>query len=290
MGALPSHIFVVGASRSGTKFLQYTLSGHPQIHITSETHYFSKLIHNGFIKVAEKIGDLQDDQCLKLLVDSMFDKKIFGTFWKEQQLDRERLQQRFLKSDRSFRSLFEILLDEDRTLAGKVVAGEKTPGHVFHVDTLLEWFPDARIIQIIRDPRAVLSSEIHKDAKPDYPIAKGNFLYNAGLLVTTSLGWYLAVRKDRAYQNRYPNRYYSITYEDLLLKRQATIDQLCDFLQVDFHGDMLNPPFMDSSYGRKKDRTDASLLDQWRSKLPTWMLTIINIVLKRKMQEFGYNA
>ena len=290
MSVLPSHIFVVGASRSGTKFLQYTLLGNPQIHITQETHYFSKLIHDGFIKVAGKIGDLTDDRCLEQLLDRIYNQKIFGTFWKVQKLDRERLSQRLRDSDRSFRSIFEIILDEDRALSGKKIPGEKTPGHVFHVDTLLEWFPDARIIQIVRDPRAVLSSEIHKADKPDYPLAKGNILYGAGLLVTTTLGWYLAIRKDGQYRQRYPRHYVSITYEALLMQRESTVHQLCDFLGIDFDPAMLNPPIMDSSYGKRRTEADVSVLDQWRNRLPAWMPGIMNFFLKRKMQRFGYSV
>lgn len=278
---LPSHIFVVGASRSGTKFLMNTLNRHSLVNISPETHWFSRLIHRGFIRTARETGDLKNDRNLQRLLDKMFNHGIFGTFWKSPPVTREAIQRRFFASDRSFRVLFSELLDEHRQLSGKSIAGEKTPSHVFHVKTLLGWFPEARIIQMIRDPRAVLSSEMHKNAKPDYPLKKKNFLYNAGLLVAVSIGWYLAMRKDRRYKAVFSNNYLSIRYEDLQNNHQQTVESICRFLSLEFEQSMLNPPREDSSFA-----TDG-VTDDLR-QLPRWMLSATELFLGRTMKRYGY--
>ena len=78
----PSHIFVVGVGRSGTRYIKNILCSHPEINISVETHFFGNFIRNGLMKAGAKIGDMKDDGNVKRLVEKMFAKEIFGTFWK----------------------------------------------------------------------------------------------------------------------------------------------------------------------------------------------------------------
>ncbi len=45
--------------------------------------------------------------------------------------------------------------------------GEKTPTHYKYVPTLLEWYPEAKIIHTFRDPRAILVSQLKKMQKKE---------------------------------------------------------------------------------------------------------------------------
>ena len=282
MAKMPSHIFIVGTSRSGTKFLMNTLNSHSTVNISPETHWFSSLIHRGFIKTAKQIGDLQNDANMKLLIDKMYSRNIFGTFWKDPPVERVALERRFLRSDRSFRSLFAELMAEHQRANSKAIAGEKTPSHVFHIKKLLEWFPQARVIQMIRDPRAVLASEIHKDVKPDYPLKKKNLFYNLGLVLAVSCSWYLAIGIDRRSSQLYPERYISVRYEDLLNKHQQTVERVCQFLNISFEAGMLNPPRVDSSFEKMPIAGEA------QNELSDWMRKSIEILLRRKMSLYDY--
>ena len=106
----PSNVFIVGVGRSGTKFLQSVLCGHPELNISTETHFLSSALHNGFIKTAGKTGDLKDDKNLELLVDKMFNNEVFGAFWKRKILkDKESILQKFKASDRQFKTLFRTI-------------------------------------------------------------------------------------------------------------------------------------------------------------------------------------
>ena len=283
MSADITHIFIVGASRSGTKFLMNTLNQHSAINISPETHFFSSLIHKGFVKVARSIGNLKEDENLIQLLNKMYERGIFGTFWKSVPVKREVIARRFYSSDREFRSLFQILLDQHRLDNHKAIAGEKTPSHLFHLQTLFEWFPEARALQIIRDPRAVLSSEIHKDAKPDYPIPKGNIFYNLGLLFSVTISWYLVAQKDRSYRKLFPERYQLVKYEELSGNHENCVRQVCQFLGVPYEESMLNPPEVDSSY-----HNPGSGNSDWQEKLPKWMQRAVKLMLRSKMKAYGY--
>ncbi len=278
-----SHIFIVGVGRSGTKFLMNVLNGHSKINISPETHCFSTIIHNGLKKVIRKIGNLDKDRNLEILVEYMSTGKIFGTFWTSSfPLDRNKLLERFKKSKRDLKNIFSIIIDEHRIINNKEIGGEKTPSNLYHVETLFKWFPDSKIIHIIRDPRNVLASEINKDVKPDYPIPKGSPFYKVGLLIYVLIQWALAVKFDSKYQKKFPKRYLTIRYEDLYNDHENTVKRICEFLEVHFEPNMLNPPVIDSSF---ENRDKEAIL---KETVPLWMLNFLVFFLKGKMRVLGY--
>lgn len=283
----PSNVFIVGVGRSGTKFLQSILNGNPELNISTETQFLSSALHNGFIKTAKQIGDLKDDKNLEALVDKMFNNEVFGAFWKRKILkNKEVILQKFKASDREFKTLFKIIIEEDMLQNNKTIAGEKTPSHLYHVDTLLEWFPEAKIVQIIRNPKKVLASEMHKNMKPDHPLKKGSPFYDVSLLAYVLINWGNSAKLDAKYKKRYPGKYTSVRYEDLLNDHENTIKNLCSFLGIDFHPSMLNPPVRGSSFAEPKSEEPKQVKKQ---SLPKWYVSTINLVLGKKLKHFGYS-
>jgi hypothetical protein len=281
----PSYVFIVGVGRSGTKFLQSILTAHPELHVSTETHFLSSTLHNGFIKTANKIGDLKDDKHLEILVEKMFSGEVFGAFWKRKILkDKESVLQKFKNSDRSFRSLYQIILEEDTLQNNKSIPGEKTPSHLYHVDTLLNWFPDAKVIHIIRNPRNVLASEIHKNLKPDHPLKKGTFFYNTSLLFYVLINWNNAAKLDKKYKKKYPGNYLAVKYEDLMNDHENNVLQICKFLNVDFRKEMLNPPVRGSSFATSENHSSKK-----KKELPNKQFnSIINLFLRKKLKQYDY--
>lgn len=280
----PFYIFIVGVGRSGTKYIKNILSSHPEINISVETHFFSKFAHNGFIKAADKIGDMQKDENVKELVGMMFSKKIFGSFWKSGHLiDREKIQTEFLASDRKYSSFFKIILEADKEKHNKTIAGEKTPSHIFHVDELMEWFPSAKVLHIVRNPKAVLASDIKKEVKPDYPLKKTNPFYNIGIFFTVFYSWSRAATLDDVYKKKYPENYLSMRYEDLIKDHENKVRELCLFLNVEFNPAMLNPPVTGSSFEGKAGKKASK--SYFFKKQFDFM---INLFLKSKLKKYGY--
>lgn len=283
----PSNVFIVGVGRSGTKFLQSVLNGHPEVNISTETQFLSSALHNGFIKTATKIGDLKDDKNLETLVDKMFNNQVFGAFWKRKILkDKQSILQKFKASDRAFKTLFRIIIEEDMLQNHKTIAGEKTPSHLYHVDTLLEWFPQAKIIQIIRDPRKVLASEMHKNLKPDHPLKKGSAFYNLSLLFYVLINWNNSIKLDKKYKHKYPENYTSVRYEDLLKDHENTIRKVCSFLNLEFNTNMLNPPVRGSSFSE----TSSGDKQVKKAQLPKLYTSTINLSLGKKLKQYNYQT
>ena len=121
----------------------------------------------------------------------------------------------------------------------RAVIGEKTPAHFRHVDTLLDWFPDARVIHMIRDPRAVYVSEVKRrtaipDTLPYRWLARVPPAMRALILVQVARTWAEAVNHHRRNARRYPDRYRLVRFEDLVREPEQVVADLCRFLGVAF--------------------------------------------------------
>lgn len=65
--------------------------------------------------------------------------------------------------ERTLVAIFASILQTYAEAHGKARCGEKTPRHYLYIDTLLEWFPRATVVFVVRDPRAVAASLLRVD-------------------------------------------------------------------------------------------------------------------------------
>ena len=133
MSSRPELAFIVGSPRSGTTWLQMLLLQHPTIVSVQETHVFSEWIHP-LLSTTARQREAGRTVGLSAILDH------------DQMID-------------IARSIYGGVID--RAVEGHPDAGvfvEKTPGHVRFVRTILELYPDAKILHVVRDPRATVAS------------------------------------------------------------------------------------------------------------------------------------
>jgi hypothetical protein len=133
-------VYIIGAPRSGTTWLQRMLGSHPEIASPQETEFL-----NGYIE--------------PLLAE-----------WKRQLPSSEENWRRMrykglpaVLTEREFEGLLEHVVSEVyaavlRTKPEALIVLEKTLNYCLHLDTVLQFVPDARFIHIIRDGRDVAVS------------------------------------------------------------------------------------------------------------------------------------
>ncbi|WP_299820139.1 sulfotransferase [uncultured Jannaschia sp.] len=147
---LDSPIFIVEAGRSGATLVQALLGAHPQVAVPPETR---------FMKMADRFGAATHD--------APADPAAFWTHligwprFHDPGLAPEEVARRADPVDgATFRDTFAAMLATCAAQAGKRRAGAKTPGHYRYWRRLPEWFPDARILPVRQDPRAVAASAL----------------------------------------------------------------------------------------------------------------------------------
>lgn len=299
-------VFIVGVSRSGTTLMRRTLNTSDHIAISSENHFMGHLIATeGMRYKFRKFGDLADDANARRLVDYLYSDDLargsrlrgVSTQWRwiVKHVAKEDFLERVLRSDRDERALFEIMMRVYADGKGKPIMGEKTPAHVRYVPTLLEWFPDGRVIHMIRDPRAVFVSELRRRRKeatatPFKQLKRLPLLFKLYILLQTTLAWLESAYRCSRYRERYPRNYYPLRFEDLVADPERQIRRVCEFLGVEFQAKMLDQAVVSKGFQAGQSGFDAQAAGRWRAQIDPWADAWLSLCFRKYMKEFGYGS
>jgi hypothetical protein len=301
---MPEAVFIVGVSRSGTSLMRKILNASDKIAIAWENHFLGHLIASeGARYKFRKFGDLLDDNNVRKLVDSIYSGEFRKSSryreastqwgWIARKIDKQDFLQRILDSDRSEQALFRVMMRVFADSKGKPIMGEKTPAHVRYVPTILEWFPEGRIIHMVRDPRGIFVSELRRRKKAEtYPyrqLKRFNFLFKLYILLQTTVVWFESAYRCSKYKRIYPSNYYLLRFEDLVKNPETHIARVCDFLGVDFQDKMLNQFVVSDGFQAGKDGFDAQAADRWRQQIDGWINSWFSFLFRKYLKEFGYS-
>ena len=146
-------IFIVGTPRSGTTLLASMLSAHSRMACGPETHFFSKLtpqIEREIIK-PKNWPDAAINYIASLEVNGEKVHRLFNISLNE-------IKQFLDECQPSISSALESLTHQFATKNMKKRWIEKTPMHLMYLASILSFFPNAKLIRIVRDPRDVALS------------------------------------------------------------------------------------------------------------------------------------
>ncbi|AFY79482.1 MAG: sulfotransferase [Hydrococcus sp. C42_A2020_068] len=271
-----SPIFIVGCPRSGTTLLQQMLDAHPDIAIAPETHF----IRNFYLK-RETYGDLTQDVNYCRLIEDIVALPVFL----EMGLNAEYFREAAWKIERSYAAIFNLILQQFAYTKNARIVGEKTPNHLLYMSILEQFFPTARFIHIIRDPRAVINSW------RKVPWSNGSLHEDAEV-------WrrYMATARLSP-----PSQAPILTlhYEQLVLNPEMSLRSVCDFLGLPFERVMLSYHLLLSQTINTvrepwKNQATQSIsqksLDLWKKELSPSMVAEIEAVVWSEMKLFGYQT
>lgn len=274
-----NYLFVTGAGRSGTSFLMKVMTRSPEVHMATEIHFFSALFHDGLWK---NLRNANSGTCgdsvgsPERLARFLNSKKHFGIFWKKAEpVTPGEIEAFFGNVSPGPREIYRFLLHRDwrNKAPGKSARyiGEKTPLNIFHAEQLFRWFPKARILFIYRDPVDVLRSEVNKDDKPDYPVARSSPAYAWGLIGFVFLEWLSAGLIALVQRRRRPEQFLVVSYEALAAHPIEVVARVAGRLDIGFSEEMVAVQRFASSYAGK-DRSRV-----WRP--PAWVERMYHLLL-----------
>lgn len=286
------NIFIVGNSRSGTTMLMRIFDRYPNLKIINETHFLERFwSRDDDEKYIDKETAL--DIVLKLISrqrDGLFTKSN-NDYLKESaqlvvNLDKEKI---------SRLELYKSFLKHEMEVNNNVICCEKTPQYVFYISELLEHFPDALIINMVRDPRAVLVSQKSKWERRSMrnsfmSVWESIFLQINYHPTTMSHLWNASV--GAAYKFKNNKRLKTVRYEDLLNKPEDIIEDICAFCDLNYSPDLLNIPNTSSSI-KKNDQNKKGIVSRadnyWKYYLSPYEIHIVQEKCTTLMEEYGYS-
>jgi Sulfotransferase family len=290
-------VFVVGASRSGTNLVRALLNAHPKLWVSGETHYFDDLrprLHGeGAARLEGSDRDLCEDYLLAL------SHRAFGQAGDptESSVAADELRKLAQELGGTGDAYFEALCRIRAQTHGRERWGEKTPRHVYRIDELLEAFPEAKVVCLVRDPRAVVASyrdwhgagerrgaserpELQADRR------RSRRSYNAVLM---SLLWRGVVRASFAGLDRHGSERVRIQrFERLAAEPEAEVRELCDWLGLEFEPALLEIPVVNSSYATAGTGVSAEPVDRWRTQLSAQEIAVVQSSCGSLMGALGY--
>lgn len=287
-------VFIMGASRTGSTFLQHFLNNYTDIDIMPEAHILSQpwLRKDFAANVREHIGDLSKDDKIDKLIDLMYSNKLYGVFWRKIRssgIDISLLKDRIINSDRSIKNIFSALLLSHAEAKNKTICGAKFPVPMLQVDKLIAWYPECKIIHTVRDPRACYSSQFYK-----------HYNKNLAFIIKAKIGIIQFVYMNLQFHWSYnmynklkgSHNYYLCKYENLVLQPEETLKELCEFLKISFTENMLTPQLTSiSSYSETRGKNkgfQAASVYAWKKKMPRTVSRLIKIINYRLMKKMDY--
>lgn len=177
------------------------------------------------------------------------------------------------------------LVDRYRTVMGLPSSAawiDHTPSNVMYAHTLLGVFPEAPMIHLVRDPRAVASSVIPLDWGPS--TARG------------AAGWWMSrTAAGLAAESAFGNRVKRVLYEELLLEPDRVFAEILEWLAEYV---LLVAPLRESgmrlsSYTAKQHALvggpiDATRATAWRAQLSSHDIAIIEGEVQDLLPLLGY--
>ena len=305
------NLFITGMFRSGTTLLTRMLNTHKYITVASDPYApIFKQLRN---EVAKKIFENNFDINMPL-DDYYFDKDKNNLFSLIQKLnlnqesinsskDLIKLKKSLSKHMRPYsprlekhinkivsKNFFETYkngLDEIKNAYGnkdtKILGFKEVWTNEF-IPPLIRSFKKIKIIQIIRDPRAVVASNYAKKNEK-YPLL---FLCRQ---------WRKLASLSYLYNEKYKN-ILNIKYEDLIENTDVVSREICKFLKIDFDPNILDPSkFKDgnnkswsqnTSYKNSKNQFNISSIYKWKKFLNKSQIKIIESLCGAEMKLFNY--
>lgn len=286
-------IFIGGCGSSGTTLLRKMINAHPNIGCGPEMSVFDRpkiyrlsLSHLYTLFRSDDFDEL-DDECVYPVRFQPMDKSYCGLseaghrrFYFEEKRDIELM---FDQVDNTV-DFLELFFEKWTFRIKKRRWAEKTPNNVFTADLILDSYPDAYFINVVRDGRDVVLSLSGRRGTATYV---GIFRW----LATTKAG--LRVQNKR-------RRVMTVKYEDLVMQTERTLEMVCAFIGEDYDPAMLDywkeplpeeieshpdnptkdygrqPVFKDSIGKWKKDGVNPAVLEQ------------MNLTLNDRLVELGY--
>jgi len=284
-------LFIIGSGRSGTTVLYNLLAGHPQL------CWFSNLSDRyprvPLLPVAHRLLDVP-------LLGERIRQNIIASnrgFPNIRPVEAERIYHRhcgFIENrestladrDAAVEARFRAQIEKHLCGTGRPRFMTKQTANNQRIAVMMAMFPDARVVHIIRDGRAVASSLYHVRWWRDIPIwwygGKKAADWEAEGREPIGLCAQQWLRDTAACQSQAAvlgERYLEIRYEDLVADVHGTVRRILQ------HSDLpIDQRYLDALPAQLDERNDG-----WRTRLDAHQQAVLQDVLGPMLGELGYH-
>ncbi|HET7270088.1 MAG TPA: sulfotransferase [Rubrobacter sp.] len=286
-------IFVVGNSRSGTTMMGRVLGRHPEVFTLGEIHFFEQLwsAPDGERSISRTEAVSLAARLLCIQRDGYLNQGRPERFYEEA----ERLLASLRPGDLVPAKIFEAFLVSEAEKNGKTVPCDQTPRNVFYIGEILALYPEARVINMVRDPRDVLLSQKRKWKRRflgayDIPLREALRSWANYHPIIISKLWNAST--SAAGRHAGDPRVHFLRFEDLVNEPESNIREVCEFAGLSFEENMLQVPRVGSSSGLdhpEQRGIDRDRAGSWKSGgLSSTEIFLCQKITGGPMRRYGY--
>jgi hypothetical protein len=159
---------------------------------------------------------------------------------------------------------------------------EKSPYNEFYTRQIYEWWPQARCIHVLRDPRDNFASyrRKHPDWTAEFFAANWKRSTNAGVENLEKFG---------------TERYLLLRYEDLVQDPQETLQAIVKFLDLDWDESLASPTRAgeqwrgNSMFADRFSGISSAAVGRWQTNLDPADAAVIEILDRELLEIWQYN-
>jgi len=273
-------LFIGACPRSGTTLLRVLLDNHPDLAIPHETNFVRPLWWQRV-----RFGDLRDPANRRRVAEWIFTEKSHRSArLRDGRISRRDAIRRVADALPTVGSIVQACLQLRAEADGKPRWGDKRPSYSGFIGMLFAMFPDAQYINLVRDPRGAVASQMPMgwDA-PEVAVA------------AATARWEAAIRRTDHFARRLrPDQFLDLRYEDMVSDPRVTLERVCAFagLRADDAVDAMIGGERRGAVGGPHERiaepvTTASV-DRWRERLDPHQVALVERATASLLDRFGY--
>jgi hypothetical protein len=265
-GAPGRPLFIGASPRSGTTLLRVMLDNHPDVAIPHETDFMRQVWWR-----RRQFGDLRDPANRQRLAEWIFTTRAHrGGRLRGDAFDRGEAIRRVAAAPPTVGSVVEACFRLYAERHGKSRWGDKRPSYSGSVGMLFAMFPDAQYLNVVRDPRAAVASQLPMGwDEPDV------------VLPAATARWEAAIRRtDHFAAGLRPDQLLDVRYEDLVRDPHAALERVCAFAGLRA-GDALETMLakqrstLRGSHRRVAEPVTTGSIERWRERLEPQAVALV---------------
>jgi hypothetical protein len=288
-------IFITGASRSGTTLLSFVLRNHREVFGLKELQYFGQ---SWDPREGQRLFSRRQSIAAAAAIFSCQEHGILSaTIAPQHRRSATDLVDGLGEAAANPAVLFAAAVHQLAQASGKQIPCEQTPRYIFYARALLEIYPAAQIVHMVRDPRAVMASQKMRWRRRRLAADGVKVPRYQSLRVWVNYHPYTVARlwsqaTSAALSLAQHPRVTLVRFEDLLQDPETTVRQLCGRLGLSYDEKMLDVGQINSSHqssaGGARRGLHTTAIDTWRKILSRTELAVAERRCGSLMDRLGY--
>ena len=269
-------VFIVGNDRSGTTMLRLILDRSPALSMPTES-----MIVEDFAPVRKQSGSLADHAAATQFLSTVWNHpKVAHWGLPEQPPEMPR----GLSHIDAYRFALSAPYKAYAHVHGKTGWGDKTPSYINLIDEIMAVWPNAQIVNIVRDGR-------------DVSLSLRSMPFGGNNTWAMARDWARGIELGEAAALAYPGQVHRIRYEDLVSNPGPAIEQLCAAIGLEYEQQMLDiheTPEHKVVSGQEDwfeqvwNGINQGSVGKWRRKMDQRQLVLFESIAGEQLDLLGY--